>query len=129
VSGFIKPFHWGGKIKKIGLFSVKELKSGRFIYYGILFFNSRKAGLRLIKKLNGKRFKRMVIEVREFIIRSRKNDRRLAQKNLSPDILERRKGERRRDVWADVSDEKRMQTSSSIFDRENVYLPRRTRDN
>ena len=124
--GFIFPF-WGGKIKKVGIFPIQTNKTNHLTYYGIVFLNTRKAGLRVIKKLNGKRIKNKAMEAREFIIRSKHRDRRLTQKNLPFDILERRKGERRRDIWSDMRNENRLLPNSSIFERENVYLPRRRR--
>ncbi|MDD1621527.1 MAG: RNA-binding protein [Methylococcaceae bacterium] len=124
--GFFLPF-WRGKIKKTGIFFIQETDGNRFTYYGIVFLSSRKAGLRVIKQLNGRRFKQRVIQVREFITRSRTNDRRLTQKRGPQDFLEKRKTERRRDVWDHVSNEKRLVAASSIFERENVYLPRRQR--
>jgi hypothetical protein len=115
------------KSKKPVYFFIQETDGNRFTYYGIVFLSSRKAGLRVIKQLNGRRFKQRVIQVREFITRSRTNDRRLTQKRGAQDFLEKRKTERRRDVWDHLGNEKRLVADSSIFERENVYLPRRQR--
>ncbi|MDD2758689.1 MAG: hypothetical protein PHH11_00185 [Methylomonas sp.] len=95
------------------------------IHYGVVFLNRRTTGLRVIKKLNGKRFKHNVIEVREFIIRSKHNDRRLNQKQLPREIQERRKQERRREMYAGAGSENRLLVNANIFDLENVYLPRK----
>jgi hypothetical protein len=89
--------------------------------------DNRNAGLRVIKKLNGKRFKNRALEAREFIVRSKHNDRRLTQKRLSFEVSEKRKGERRRDVSSDMENENTLISGSNIFDRENVYLPTRRR--
>lgn len=126
-TGSILPF-WGGKIKKIGMFPITTTNNIHPVYYGVVFLNSRKAGTRVIKNLNGKRFKHQVIEAREFIMRSKKNDRRLIQKGVPQMLSESRKGERRRDAYSDVSRENKLVLKSSIFERENVYLPRRRGD-
>lgn len=125
--GFILPF-WRGKINKIVMFPVTPSKRSHPVYYGVVSLNSEKAGKRVIKSLNGKQFKHQAIEAREFIIRSKKNDRRLFLKGVPQMVSERRKVERRRDAYSDLSHENRLMLKSSIFDRENVYLPRRRGD-
>ena len=125
--GFFYPF-WESGISKVGIFTFQEQNNSFLTYYGVVFIRSQRAALRVIKKLNGVRYKHRILEAREFIVRSQNNDRRLLQKKLPREILEQRKGERRRDPAKNVSHERRMANDASVFDRENVYLPRRRGD-
>jgi RNA recognition motif-containing protein len=124
---FIFPL-WGRKVKKTSIFYIREEKNNHFVYYGVVTLSHKKAGLRVIKKLNGKRFRNRVLEVREFFIRSKHNDRRLTSGRLEHEVNEKRKGERRRDISSDSKQYASTLTGgSNVFDRENVYLPTKRR--
>ncbi|WP_446809472.1 hypothetical protein ACH50O_19805 [Methylomonas sp. 2BW1-5-20] len=114
-----------GNILKTDIFCLKNIKTNVLSFHGRVFIDDEKAGKRVIRKLHGKRFKNKIVEVREYFIRSSKNDRRLAQKPVPADILEKRRGERRCNI-------KHVDTASTyknVFDTENIYhLSRKARN-
>ena len=114
-----------GNILKTDIFCLKNIKTNALSFHGRIFIDDEKAGKLAIKKLNGKRFKNKIVEVREYFIRSHKNDRRLTQQPVSTDILEKRKGERR----CNIKHEGQAAAYTNVFDTENIYqISRRLRD-
>lgn len=118
-----------GNIFKTDTFTYKDKNYNYPFLYGIVFVDTTKAGLYLIKKLNGKRYKNKMIEVREYFVRSTKNDRRLKQTTIPDEIRNKRKGDRRSKVIIqEGAKEIVLYQHGTIFDRENVYDPRRRSD-
>ena len=114
-----------GAILKTDIFCIKNVKTQVTTFHGRVFIDDEKGGKRAIKKLNGKRFKNKIVQVREYFIRSDKNDRRLTQQQMSKGLLEKRKGDRRCHVeYAGAA-----VPYANIFDTENIYqLSRRARN-
>jgi hypothetical protein len=101
------------------------MKTNVLSFHGRIFIDDEKAGKRVIEKLHGKRFKNKIVEVREYFIRSQKNDRRLTQQPVSTEILEKRKGERR----CNIKHQGDQAAYTNVFDTENVYqISRRLRN-
>lgn len=114
---FLLPFKIG-KVQKVSSFHKRFAHHPFYVNYGLIFFDSRKSGLKAIRKLNGKRFKNKVVEVREYFIRSTKNDRRLIQTAVPNALLKRRKRDRRENLLPEDGEH-----INTVFDTTNVYKP------
>lgn len=88
-----------GIITKLEELAIRDKTTDTVEYHGLIHVDNRQAGLRAIKKLNGKPFGNNTVEVREYATRMQENDRRLAfgpaPLDIS-DIVDRRIGDRRR---------------------------------
>ncbi|ATG88597.1 RNA recognition motif domain-containing protein [Methylomonas koyamae] len=114
-----------GHILKTDIFCLKNPKTNGLAFHGRVFIDDDKAGRQAIKKLHGKRFNNKVVEVREYFIRSGKNDRRAGQQLVTVEILEQRKGDRR----CHVKHSNQVQPYANVFDARNVYqVSRRARN-
>lgn len=85
-----------GRILKAGILMIRNERTKWVEYHGYVHVESDKAGLRAIRKLNGKFFKNRVVIVREYKFRSWHNDPRLNNEHASPKNMERRIKDRRR---------------------------------
>lgn len=66
-----------GKVVKAEILVLLDARTKQMEYHGLVTVDSEKAGRRALKKLNGKRLNGRLVMVREFAIRSWRNDRRL----------------------------------------------------
>ncbi|WFP49457.1 hypothetical protein PL263_15320 [Methylomonas sp. EFPC3] len=114
-----------GRILKTDIFCLKNLRTNVLSFHGRVFIDDDKAGRQAIKKLHGKRFKNKIVEVREYFIRSGKNDRRAGQQIVTVEMLEKRKGDRR----CNVKHDNETPIHTNVFDTRNVYqVSRRARN-
>lgn len=90
-----------GKVIKTEILILQNKRTKLVEFHGLVYVNSEKAGNLAIKKLNGSIFKGKRAIVREYVVRSWKNDKRLNHADkVDPMLLGtgRRFGDRRRDL-------------------------------
>ncbi|MEJ1384053.1 MAG: RNA-binding protein [Candidatus Sedimenticola sp. (ex Thyasira tokunagai)] len=86
-----------GKLKGCEIVRITDSSLTNAEYHGLLHIEPSKAGLAVIDRLNGSLFKNKKVDVRKFYKRSSERDRRHNDVQPLPlDILEQRKGDRRR---------------------------------
>lgn len=99
---FIQPalkggfFKASGEIKKIELLALRDKDINLVEYHALVHIEPDAAALRVIKKLHGQRFRDKRITVREYYVRSWKNDRRSAPHQGVSYLKEKRKNSDRR---------------------------------
>lgn len=91
-----KFFRSPGAIVDIKLVNLLDKEKNTLNVHGLVRINPDDAAERVIKRLNRKTVNGRRISVREYQARSAKNDPRSAFGNISKEILNRRKGDRRR---------------------------------
>ncbi len=87
-------FFRSGSIVKTEILILRDIRTNKFQYHGLVHLDSQKTGQMVIKKLRGKRFKNRVTIVREYVNRSWHNDKRNYE-NTSDEIKQKRVGDRR----------------------------------
>ncbi len=84
-----------GRILKTEILAVHDTLANSVEFHALVYVDSEKTGLRIIKNLNGKNFKTKLLEVREYITRCWQNDRRI-NREVTNAIQEKRQKDRRR---------------------------------
>lgn len=111
---FIEPVIKGGLFKKSGrieditIMVLKDTQTNALEFHGLVEIDSDAAAERVIKKLNRKVFNGKNIAVREYYQRSWHNDKRQNAHQWNDELVNKRKGDRRRarlEVVNDISDQ------------------------
>jgi RNA recognition motif-containing protein len=89
-------FRTRGKIISIDILAIRDCGTELMEYHGLVHISPDDVGQRAIRKLHGQMFKGRRMTVREYIVRSWRNDRRDYSKPPQPVAVERRKGPIRR---------------------------------
>lgn len=83
-------------VEKVEILAIQDQEKGSIEFHGLIHIDSEQAGLRAIKRLRGQRIKGMPVQVREYQQRDWHRDRRLQQTTVSDNIVQQRRGDRRR---------------------------------
>jgi hypothetical protein len=86
-----------GKIASIDILAVKDPATELTEYHCLVHVLPDEVGLRVIRRLHGQQFKGKRITVREYVVRSWRNDRRDPTRPPPPGIVDRRKSPTRRE--------------------------------
>lgn len=117
IADFIQPvlkggfFRAKGEIKKIEILALRDKDINLVEYHALVYIEPEAAALRVIKKLHGQRFRDKRITVRQYHVRSWKNDKRSATHKEAEQAGEKRtNSDRRRNL--EIMDEVTPQYSS-----------------
>jgi hypothetical protein len=89
-------FRARGLVTSLDILAIRDNSTRLMEYHGLVHVEPDEAGLRLIRKLHGRLFKGRRMTVREYVMRSWKNDRRGGPASPVPVAVERRIGPIRR---------------------------------
>ena len=84
-----------GRILKTEFLAVHDTLANTVEFHALVYVDTEKTGLRIIKNLHGKYFKSNPLEIREYITRCWQNDRRIIRE-VSNSLQEKRQKDRRR---------------------------------
>ncbi len=106
ITPFLKGglFEKNGNIDNVKILALKDAKENTYEFHGLVTINSDATAKRVIKKLNRKIFIGKPIIVREYFHRSWQNDRRINMGEWNEELIDRRKGSRRRTELVNVRD-------------------------
>ncbi len=88
-----KIYQKSGKIEQIKISILNDNKKHLLVFYALVIIDSDEAAARVIKRLNRKVFNGKRISVREYYLRSWRNDRRTQKQDGQ--LVSKRKGDRR----------------------------------
>lgn len=89
------PFK-SGHVAKTEIFAILDKFTHEIEYHGLVLIEPEEADLRVIPKLNGKRFQNKLVVVKEYVNRDWHNDRRTNYAELPEDNINNRISDRRR---------------------------------
>lgn len=108
ISEFVAPalksglFRKAGRIVYVEILALQDTRIGTIEYHGVVTLDSEMSVQRVVKGLKNRRFNGRMVAVRPFYQRSWYNDPRQNQNPALPNILEKRKGDRRRGKYLQV---------------------------
>ena len=123
VTDFIEPalkggfFQKSGRIEHIKILVLKDKNTNTLEYHGLVTIDPDDAAKRVIKKLNRKVFKGKHIAVREYQLRAWHNDPRINMREYNEELMNKRKGDRRRSRIEEDEDISDKFSSNEVFHR------------
>lgn len=89
-------FRLRGKISRVDILAIADNNTGLMEYHGLVHIVPDEVGHRVIRRLHGQYFKGKRVALREYVVRTWRNDRRDVSKPPVPVAVERRNGQVRR---------------------------------
>jgi len=126
ISEFVAPalksglFRKSGRIVDVEILALQDTRIGTIEYHGVVTLDSELSVQRVVKGLKNRRFNGRMVVVRPYYHRSWYNDPRQNQTPVSADIIEKRKGDRRRGKYLQV-----IKNASDRFNSEDDFFPNR----
>jgi hypothetical protein len=120
ISEFVAPalkrgiFRKSAHILNIEILALQDSRAGTVEYHGLVTLDSESAVQSVVKSLQNRRLNGRIVLVRPYYHRSWFNDPRQQQAEVSPEIIEKRKGDRRRG--------RHLQVVKNVSDRFNSEL-------
>ncbi|WP_347986320.1 RNA-binding protein [Methylomonas sp. AM2-LC] len=91
-----------GRVSKVEILTLRDKQTLELEFHGLVYVDSKVAGLKAIEKLHLSRFKKRIVTVREFKLRSIKNDNRDLAHPSAPYVRQKRLGDRRRGAQVEL---------------------------
>jgi hypothetical protein len=91
-----------GRVSKVEILTLRDKQSLELEFHGLVYVDSKMAGLKAIDKLHLSRFKKRIVTVREFKLRSIENDNRHIGHPAAPYVRQKRLGDRRRGTHVEL---------------------------
>ncbi|MGZ0077691.1 DUF3240 family protein [Methylomonas sp. YC3] len=123
ISEFVAPalkrglFRKSGRIVDVQILALQDTRIGTIEYHGVVTLDSELSVQRVVKGLKNRRFNGRMVVVRPYYHRSWYNDPRQNQMPVSADIIEKRKGDRRRGKYLQV-----IKNASDRFNSEDDFF-------
>lgn len=113
-SGF---FRKSGRIVDVEILALQDTRIGTIEYHGVVTLDSELSVQKVVKGLKNRRLNGRMVVVRPYYHRSWYNDPRQNQAPVPPDIIEKRKGDRRRGKYLHV-----IKNASDRFNSEDDFF-------
>lgn len=106
-------FSTSGTLVNIKIEMIRDKRTNETEYHAIVIIEPQKTALKIIQKLNRTKLKGKPINVRQYHIRNRKNDRRVNQRT-KPECKIPRMADRRRDSLESLGNRREIRFESHI---------------